>query len=72
VSLQLVIEGSALLKIHAFLYNQMLQHMMIIMSMVKGRTIIVLILLTALFGCNQAGMLILNCCQQFFGKRASE
>jgi hypothetical protein len=36
VPLQLATEGSELLKIHAFLFDQMLQHMMMIISMAKG------------------------------------
>jgi hypothetical protein len=68
VFLLLGIDGSRLLKIHEFLLDQMLQHMMIIMSMANGRPIIVLILLTALFGYNQVGMLIPIYCQQFFAK----
>jgi hypothetical protein len=59
----LATEGSELLKIHAFLSDQMLQHMMMILSMAKERPIIVLILLIALFGCNQTKMLIPICCQ---------
>jgi hypothetical protein len=40
--------------------------MMMIIFIVKGDPNIVLILLIALFGCNQSGMLIPIYCQQFF------
>jgi hypothetical protein len=38
----LATEGSELLKIHIFLSDQMLQHMKMIMSMIKGSPIIIL------------------------------
>jgi hypothetical protein len=47
--LQLVTVGFELLKIHEFLSVQMLQHMIIIISIAKDSLIMFSILLTALF-----------------------
>jgi hypothetical protein len=68
VALHIWTDGSSPLKIHEFLSTQMLQHIMIMISIAKGIPRVHLIRRVALSGLNQVGTTTPISCQQFWAK----